>query len=101
MVVLHQLEHKGIPLEVFISHEVFTSPQLPHQPNFSSSSTQVSSPQENLPSSPSLDASNEEGSGNDELSENEGDNDNESNQNEEGESDNKSFQSEEEVDDEE
>ena len=60
MVVLHQLEQKGIPWEVFIAHEVFTIPHLPHQPNLPSSSTQVSSPQENLPSSPSLDASNEE-----------------------------------------
>jgi len=28
MVLLHQLEKKGIPWEVFIAHEVFTNPQL-------------------------------------------------------------------------
>ena len=66
MVVLHQLEQKGIPWDVFIAHEVFTSPQPPHQPKFPSSSTQVSSPQGNLPSSPSLNASGEEGCGNEE-----------------------------------
>ena len=27
MVVMHQLQHKGIPWETFISHEVFTTPQ--------------------------------------------------------------------------
>ena len=37
MVVMHQLEQKGIPWEVFIAHEVFTNPQ-PH-------------PQQNMPSS--------------------------------------------------
>ena len=28
MILLHQLEQQGIPWEVFISHDVFTSPQL-------------------------------------------------------------------------
>ena len=60
MVVLHQLEKQGISWEVFIAHEVFTTPQPPPQPNLHSSSAQVPSPQENIPSSPSIDASNEE-----------------------------------------
>ena len=93
MVVLHQLVQKCIPCEVFIADEIFTSPQPHHQTKFpssshpppshppsppidhASSSTQVSSPQENLPSSPYLNASDEEGSGNEESSENEGEND--------------------------
>ena len=63
MVVLHQLEQKGITWEVFITHEVFTNPHPHHQQNLpssshpppstppspptnnSSSSTHVSSPQ--------------------------------------------------------
>ena len=31
MVVLHQLQQKGIPWEVSIAHEVFTNPQHHHQ----------------------------------------------------------------------
>ena len=65
MIVLHQLEQQGIPWEVFIAHEVFTNPQPHHQPNLPSSSQSPpstppspptdheSSPQENLPPSPS------------------------------------------------
>ena len=44
MVVLHQLEKQGITWDVFITHEVFTYPQPPHQPNLPSSSTKVPSP---------------------------------------------------------
>ena len=69
MVVLHQLEQQGIPWDVFITHEVFTNPQPPHQPNLPSSSAQVPSPQANLPSSPSLGASSEAESGNEESHE--------------------------------
>ena len=91
MVVLHQLEQKGIPWEVFIAHEVFTNPQPHHHPNLpssshpapftppsppidhASSSTQVSSPQENIPSSPSQNASDQKESGSEQVSDKETD----------------------------
>ena len=65
MVVLHQMERKGIPWDVFIANEIFTSPQPHHQSSLpssshpppstppypptdhASSSTQAASPQEN------------------------------------------------------
>ena len=71
MIVSHQIEQQGIPWEVFITHDDFTTPQPiplqilpsssqipPHTPpspstDHDSSSSHESSPQTNLPLSPS------------------------------------------------
>ena len=82
MMVLHQLEQQGIPWDVFITHEDFTNAQPPHQPNLPSSSSQVPSPHANLPSSPSLGASGEEGSGDEESHKDQGESDDKSAHNE-------------------
>ena len=75
IVVSHQLEQHGIPWDVFITHEYFTNPQPPHQPNLPPPSAQVPSPRENLPSSPSLGALGEARSGNEESHEDQGEGD--------------------------
>lgn len=36
MVVSHQLDQKGVPLDVFIAYEIFTSPQPHRQPSLPS-----------------------------------------------------------------
>ena len=90
MVVMHQLQQKGIPWEVFIAHEVFTNPQAHPQRNMPSSShppvltppssptdhatpyTHIPSPQDNPPSSPSWNALDNDESENEQSSDHEG-----------------------------
>ena len=90
MVVMHQLQQKGILWEVFISHEVFTNPQDHPPQNMPSSShppvvtppsslaknvspsTHIPSPQDNPPSSPSHNALDNEGNEIEPSNENEG-----------------------------